>query len=124
MVGEKLANQLCRRFARRILVALREEEESHHRKVLEEPRWSGKRAAFTENMPETYRLVLDMIREWCGQDAVEDYDEVTGLREEIRRLRGLIESTSEWLRNAGHPVKAAALLKEVSIKPKKPRQRG
>jgi hypothetical protein len=38
---------------------------------------------------------------------------VLALRRKVDRLRELVESTSRWLRDAGHPVKAARLLKEL-----------
>jgi hypothetical protein len=54
-----------------------------------------------------------LIREWCGEQAVREFDRVLELREEVDRLRGLIEDTARWLRDSGHPVKAALVLKQL-----------
>ena len=35
------------------------------------------------------------------------------MREEVDRLRALVEDTARWLRDSGHPVKAALLSKEL-----------
>jgi hypothetical protein len=53
-----------------------------------------------------------VIRQWCGAGAVAAYDEVSDLRAEVDRLGRLLEDTVRWLRQAGHPQKAAALRKE------------
>lgn len=51
-----------------------------------------------------------VIRQWCGAGVVDAYDEVSDLRGEVDRLGRLLEDTARWLRQAGHPQKAAALL--------------
>ncbi len=55
-----------------------------------------------------------MILEWCGEEAVEEFDRVLALHEEVDRLRALVEDTVRWLRLSGHPVKAALLAKELN----------
>lgn len=58
--------------------------------------------------------IFALIREWCGEEAVEEFDRVLALREEVDRLRALVEDTVRWLRFSGHPVKAALLAKELN----------
>lgn len=53
-----------------------------------------------------------IIRHWCGEVATADYDEVVALRAEVDRLGTLIERTATWLKQAGHPQKAALLIRE------------
>jgi hypothetical protein len=57
--------------------------------------------------------IFALIREWCGQEAVEEFDQVHELREEVDRLRGLVEDIARWLRDAGHPVKAALVMRQL-----------
>jgi hypothetical protein len=58
-------------------------------------------------------LVHAFIREWCGQEASDKLDQVLALREEVDRLRNLVQETAWWLKNNGHPVKAGLLRKEL-----------
>ena len=57
--------------------------------------------------------VFALVRGWCGREALGWFDEAGALREEIDRLRALVEDTARWLRDSGHPVKAALLSKEL-----------
>lgn len=61
--------------------------------------------------------IFALVREWCGKGAVDEFDQVLVLLEENDRLRGLVEDTVRWLRTAGHPQKAALLLKELKKSP-------
>ncbi len=44
---------------------------------------------------------------------LEGFDEARALREEVDRLWALVEDTVRWLRDSGHPVKAALLSREL-----------
>ena len=68
------------------------------------------------------RPVFALIREWCGEGAVEEFDQVLALRGEVDRLRTLLEDTVRWLRFSGHPVKATLLAIELN-KTSKPKQK-
>lgn len=57
--------------------------------------------------------IFALIREWCGQEAVQEFDQVLELREEVDRLRELVADTAQWLRYSGHPVKAALVMKQL-----------
>ncbi len=46
-------------------------------------------------------------------EVLEGFDEARALREEVDRLRALAEDTVRWLRDSGHPAKAALLSKEL-----------
>lgn len=54
-----------------------------------------------------------LLREWCGRETVEGFEETGALREEVDRLRALVEDTAGWLRGSGHPVKAALLSRDL-----------
>jgi len=53
------------------------------------------------------------LRQWCGQGAREEFDQVLALREEVDRLRDLLQHTAWWLKHNGHPVKAGLLRKDL-----------
>lgn len=68
---------------------------------------------------ETRRLLEELgpffaiVRGWCGQEAVEEFREVIALRQEAYRLQDLVKDLARWLRDSGHPLKAALVLKEL-----------
>ena len=57
--------------------------------------------------------VFAQVREWCGQPAVERFDEVGALRAEVRRLRELVIRAAERLEAAGHSQLAKRLRNEA-----------
>jgi hypothetical protein len=54
-----------------------------------------------------------VIRLRCAREACEEFDQMLVLRQEVDRLRNLIQDTARWLRNNGHPVKAGLVRKEL-----------
>jgi len=54
-----------------------------------------------------------LIREWCGREVTEQFDEIAGLRAEVMRLRGLLERVATQLKDSGHPHWARQLRKEL-----------
>src|SRR3712207_1140336 len=78
---------------------------------------SAVRRGWAEDELKTREPVFTLISEWCGQDAVDEFDKVISLREEVERLHGLVEETARWLRTAGYLVKAARVLKELDQSP-------
>jgi hypothetical protein len=57
--------------------------------------------------------IFDIVREWCGQGAVEEFHEVIALRQEVDRLQGIVKNLAKWLKDAGHPQKAAQVRKQL-----------
>lgn len=57
--------------------------------------------------------VLDLIRSWTGSGAAERYDDLTALRDEVARLRGLVEAAAGALQRAGQRHEARRLRKEL-----------
>jgi hypothetical protein len=62
---------------------------------------------------EQLRPIFAIVRGWCGREAVEEFLEVIALRQEVDRLQGIIKDLARWLKDSGHPLKAALLLKEL-----------
>lgn len=120
-VAVEVAKRCCENFAREVLRHLRAEEENLRRGLVSgEPdpsrEWWYQSDAYrerTEARLEELRPVFALVREWCGQEAGEEFREVVALREEVDRLRGIVKDTARWLRHVGHPQKAALVLKEL-----------
>ena len=62
---------------------------------------------------EELRPIFAIVRGWCGQEAVDEFREVIALRQEVDRLQGIVKDLARWLKESGHPLKAALLLKEL-----------
>ena len=58
--------------------------------------------------------VFALIRGWCGENSLDDYNQVQALRAEVSRLRELVQSAAQWLRDHGRAAKATGVLKELS----------
>ena len=117
----KVAKHCCERFSRGVLRHLQAEEEKL-RQELVSGNLEVSRSWWTDN--EAYRKraearleelgpIFALVREWCGQDATEEFREVIALRQEVDRLQGVVKDLARWLKNAGHPQKAALVLKEL-----------
>lgn len=126
-VAVKVAKHCCRKFTQDMLRYVQAEEDALKDAVISgyyafpERRyrsWKDKdgfeilRTRAEERHAEE-KPIFDLIREWCGQDAVDEFRQILELREEVDRLRGLMTDTVRWLRDAGHPVKAALLMKQI-----------
>ncbi len=58
--------------------------------------------------------VFELVRAWCGVEAVEKFDEIAALRTEVARLRALIDDTVERLSGQGFEREARRLRKKVA----------
>jgi hypothetical protein len=117
-VAVKVARQCCRRFGGEVLCCI-EERELRGELVTGQPasgsRWVSPEAVRGHAGAELEKAapVFALVREWCGREVLEGFDEARALREEVDRLWALVEDTARWLRDSGHPVKAALLSREL-----------
>jgi hypothetical protein len=88
-------------------------------------RWvdSARHREYAEERLRELAPVYALFREWCGQEASEEFDQVLALREEVDRLRNLVQQTARWLKHNGHPVKAGLLSKELGQIPEADKSR-
>jgi hypothetical protein len=121
----KVAKHCCRRFPREILGRIKKDEDELRQELVSgdlevrEAWWidSAPRREYAEERLRELKPVQALIREWCGQEAFREFEEVRALREEVDRLRGLVQDTARWLTYHGHPVKAGLLRKELGRTP-------
>lgn len=57
----------------------------------------------------------DLIRRWCGADAVDRRDELVALRTEVRRLGTLVTEAVDALRRAGADRDAKRIEHELGV---------
>ncbi len=119
-VALRVAKHCCRRFAQDVLRYVQAEEDALKQAIISRyyvaPHVEGiEYEVYPEKMEERLREqepIFALIQGWCGQEAIDEFNQVLALREEVKRLREMVEATARWLRDAGHPVKAGLLLKE------------
>jgi hypothetical protein len=120
-VAVKVAKHCCERFSREVLRYLRAEEEELRRELVSgnldvSRSWRTDNEAYRERAEarvEDLAPIFAIVGGWCGQEAAEKFREVMALRREVDRLQGMLKDLARWLRDSGHPQKAALVLKEL-----------
>lgn len=119
-VALRVSKHCCERFSQDVLRYVQREEDELREQITTgryvsrfSDREFGIDRGYAEERPREQEPLFALIREWCGEQAVREFDRVLELRDEVDRLRGLIEDTARWLRDSGHPVKAALVLKQL-----------
>ena len=128
-VAVKVARQCCRRFGGEVLRRVEGRERELREELVTgrlaigdhapESLLAGSRWVSPEAVREHARAKLEeaapafaLVRGWCEREGVDGFEESRALREEVDRLRAILEDTVRWLRDSGHPVKAALLSRE------------
>jgi hypothetical protein len=128
-VTERLALHVAPRFSACVLADVSREEDRHRRRAIygeHHADWPGSGYCSPEVCAEIDRKwapTHDLLRKWCGQHVVQQYDEVKALREEISKLVALIEHAISTLREAGHTrhaKKVALELADITQRPPEP----
>lgn len=122
----KVAKHCCRRFPREVLGRIEKDEDELRQELVSgnldvrDSFWvdGSRHREYAEKRLRELEPIHALIRGWCGQEATAEFDQVRALREEVDRLRNLVQETAWWLRNNGHPVKAGLLRKELGRIPK------
>lgn len=124
-VAEKLARRLCELGPRDVVRRLGDEEAelrqraiSGHRFTMgrKKEEWVVPAEHYAKELRERERAFA-RVREWCGETAPAEWDEVQALRKEIDRLRVVIADTSRWFRYERRFQKANQLLRELGEDP-------
>lgn len=113
-----VARQAARAFAEAILPELeREERESRSRSLYgwDNPGYLRARGAGKEQPEPGRTKVHELVRDWCGTEPVERFDELLALRAEVVRLGGLIERAVTALRQRGASATAATIERDLGV---------
>ena len=118
--AQRIALVLCRQDPQRVLAKVQKEEEALretlvtgiYRSPFSGDAWDASREWAEEEIAQKMP-VRALVREWCGADAQAEFNERMALRAEVSRLRDLVKDLAHWLREQGHPVKAALVLKDL-----------
>lgn len=122
-VALRVAQHCCRSFPEKVLRHVGREEDELGEQVATgryvspfSSEVSGIRREYAEDRLQEQEPIFALVREWCGEKALGEFDEIAELRKEVDRLQGLVKDTARWLRDSGHSVKAALLRKELDQK--------
>lgn len=102
-VTQKIVHRLTRKHAD----ALMQKVETDEREAQQHNLWgcrSGRSwisAEICAEVDEEFSPARELVRQWCGAEAKDRYDELVALRAEVTRLGGLIERSIAALRRAG-----------------------
>jgi hypothetical protein len=112
-VTERIARRAVEKFADEILP-----EADRRQQSLEEERaqsaWSSWQRRDDRKL-DAEQAVLRLIREWCGEERADRYDELVALRAEVLRLGGLVERAVRSLRERGHGVIASTIERDLGV---------
>ncbi len=112
-VTERIARRAAERFADVILP-----ETDNRQRALEEQRaqsaWHSWQRRDDRKL-DAEQAVLRMVREWCGEERADRYDELVALRAEVQRLGELVERAVRSLRDRGHGVIASTIERDLGV---------
>jgi hypothetical protein len=113
-----VARRAASTYAEALLPELeREERESRSRSLYgwENPGYLRARGTSKEQPKPERTRVHEMVRDWCGAEPVERFDELLALRAEVVRLGGLIERAVTALRQRGASATAATIERDLGV---------
>ncbi|MFJ1845549.1 PE-PGRS family protein [Streptomyces sp. NPDC088146] len=112
-ITERIARHLAGRLADEILPELDRKQAAAEQERAQSSWYSyGRR---DERKLDAEAAVLRTVREWCGQDKAERYDELVALRAEVIRLGELVEKAVKALRDRGHGVIASTIERDLGV---------
>lgn len=112
-VVERIARQMAQRLAEEVLP----EVDRRQQAVDEErarPSWHSYHRRDDRKL-DAEAGALRTVREWCGEEKAERYDELVALRAEVLRLGELVEQAVKALRDRGHGVIASTIERGLGV---------
>lgn len=112
-VAERIARQVAQTLAEEVLP----EVERRQQAVDEErarPSWQSYHRRDDRKL-DAEAAALRTVREWCGEEKAERYDELVALRAEVLRLGELVEQAVKALRDRGHGVIASTIERGLGV---------
>jgi len=112
-VTERIARQVARRLAEEILPEVDRKQQAVDEERARPAYYSYQRRDGRKLAAEA--AVLRTVREWCGEDKAERYDELVALRAEVIRIGELVEKAVKALRDRGHGVIASTIERDLGV---------
>ncbi|WP_130337635.1 PE-PGRS family protein [Streptomyces sp. BK022] len=112
-VTERIARHVAGRLADDILPEVDRKQQAVEQERTQSSWYSYRRR--DDRKLDAEAAVLRTVREWCGQDKAERYDELIALRDEVVRLGKLVERSVKALRDRGHGVIASTIERDLGV---------
>ncbi|MFJ7205251.1 PE-PGRS family protein [Streptomyces sp. NPDC098789] len=113
-VAERIAQQMAQSLAEEVLP----EVDRRQQAIDEErarPSWHSYGRRRDDRKLDAEADALRTVREWCGEEKAERYDELVALRAEVLRLGELVEQAVKALRDRGHGVIASTIERGLGV---------
>ncbi|WP_338931803.1 PE-PGRS family protein [Streptomyces netropsis] len=117
LVGWPVAERIARQVAQRLAEEVLPEVDRRQQAVDEErarPSWHSYHRRDDRKL-DAEAATLRTVREWCGEEKAERYDELVALRAEVLRLGELVEQAVKALRDRGHGVIASTIERGLGV---------
>lgn len=117
LTGWTLTERIARRAAETFADVILPEMDKRQRALEEERAQSAWQSwqRRDDHKLDAEQAVLRMVREWCGEERAERYDELVALRAEVQRLGELVERAVRALRDRGHGVIASTIARDLGV---------
>ena len=120
-VTESIAATLARLNPDRVMDLVGGEERRAAREAIHGRTWGSPHEQNRYSPPEDcvevdeehYKPKRTILRDWCGAQAVDRYDELVALRREIKRVGDVAQLAIDELQRAGHESRDARLQREL-----------
>lgn len=112
-VTERIARQVAPQLAEKILPEVDRKQQALHDERAQPAYYSYRRR--DDRKLDAEAVVLRTVREWCGEEKTERYDELVALRAEVIRLGQLVEKAVKTLRDRGHGVIASTIERDLGV---------
>lgn len=117
----RIAQRVAATFPDRVIEATAAEERELQEKAVQGSIYYESRIERSYTLPDYCRdrlkqmePVFSLIREWCGSGARERFSEVDALRQEVARLRELVEEAARALESAGKKPTARRIRNKIA----------
>ncbi|MFI0860361.1 PE-PGRS family protein [Streptomyces smyrnaeus] len=117
LAGWPLTERIARGVAQSRADEILPEVDRRQRAIDEErmqPSWGSWRR--DDRKLDAEAAVLRTVREWCGEEKAERYDELVALRAEVVRLGEIVERAVKELRHRGHGVIASTIERDLGVR--------
>ncbi|MFD6183844.1 PE-PGRS family protein [Streptomyces goshikiensis] len=117
LVGWPVAERIARQVAQSLAEEVLPEVDRRQQAVDEErarPSWHSYHRRDDRKL-DAEAAALRTVREWCGEEKAERYDELVALRAEVLRLGELVEQAVKALRDRGHGVIASTIERGLGV---------
>jgi hypothetical protein len=122
-VMRQVVERLATVHADTVMAAVEEDErQDRHHATWGHLHGHGQRASYVSaeicasvSAEHGYQAGRDLVRQWCGGEALDRYDELRALRAEVTRLGQLVERAVAVLRSSGNSREADGLERDLGV---------